>query len=78
MHGVAAGIHEGAAGQFELPADVVALEQRKAHPGLDALHLAQLPAPHDLDHALGQRVIAPVKGSEQVAQYGGAIRVTFP
>jgi hypothetical protein len=61
VHGVAAGVHHGSAGQFQGPPDVVPFGQREAEGGLQPAYLSQLAAVHDLQHPLGQRVITPVE-----------------
>src|SRR2546425_832987 len=57
---VAANVHQRAARQGQVPADVLLRKERDAHPRLDALDLAQLAAADDLDEPLHERVVAVV------------------
>ena len=50
---VAAGIHRRAAGEVQLPADVVAMVDREGHRRLDAADRAELAAANDRQHPLG-------------------------
>jgi hypothetical protein len=62
VHRVAAGVHQGAAGQVEVVADVAEFGQREAEARLDRLKLAKLARFDDLLHSLRQRVVPVVEG----------------
>jgi hypothetical protein len=62
VHGVAARVHQGAAGEVEVVPDVGEPRQRKTHRRFDPLHVTELAAVNDLFHAQCHRVVPVVEG----------------